>query len=340
MNFDFPKVDLHFHLDGSIPPSLSWKMVKEKGIKVEAENFEEFKKLVEVDENCQSLYDFLKCFDIPVEIMQDEKSLEECAYEVVALMAKQGVVYLEIRFAPQLHKKKGLDENKIVEAVLRGVKEGMENNPGIKAGVILCAMVLGEASLNHEDNIKTIRTAKEFLGKGVVGVDLAGAEGVTAMESFRDLFEEASRLNVPFTIHAGESMGPENIKTAISFGAKRIGHGCSAIKSEEVMKEIKDKNIILEMCVTSNVQCKVVPSLKEHPIKKLYDYGIKVTVNTDDMAILNTDIDQEYEILIKELGFTYNDLIKMNMNSIEAAFMPEEEKKTYLDELRKYIKHS
>ena len=104
------------------------------------------------------------------------------------------------------------------------------------------------------------------------------------------------------------------------------------------MKEIKDKNITLEMCITSNVKCNVVPSLKEHPIKKLYDYGIKVTVNTDDMAILNTNINKEYEILIKELGFTYNDLIKMNINSIEASFMKEEEKQFYLEKLKKYIK--
>ena len=338
MNFDFPKVDLHFHLDGSIPPKLSWNLAKKKGIKLKTGNFEEFKKSVEVDENCKSLYDFLKCFDIPVEIMQDEESLEECAYEVVNLAAKEGIVYLEIRFAPQLHKKKGLDEEKIVEAVLKGIKKGMESNPSIKVSLILCAMVLGKASLNHEDNMKTIRVAKKFLGKGVVAVDLAGAEGVTPMESFRDLFEEANKLNIPFTIHAGESMGPENIKTAISFGAKRIGHGVTSIKSEEVMKEIKNKNITLEMCITSNLKCNVVPSFKEHPIKKLYDYGIKVTVNTDDMAILKTNIDKEYEILIKELGFTYNDLIKMNMNSIEASFMKEEEKKFYLEKLKKYIK--
>lgn len=133
-------------------------------------------------------------------------------------------------------------------------------------------------------------------------------------------------------------MGPENIKMAISFGAKRIGHGVTSIKSEKVMKEIKDKNITLEMCITSNVKCNVVSSLKEHPIKKLYDYGIKVTVNTDDMAILNTNINKEYEILIKELGFTYNDLIKMNINSIEASFMKEEEKQFYLEKLKKYIK--
>lgn len=338
MNFDFPKVDLHFHLDGSISAEFSWKMVKEKGIKVEAKNFEEFKKSVEVDENCKSLYDFLKCFDIPVEIMQDEKSLEECTYEVINLAAKEGIVYLEIRFAPQLHKKKGLDEEKIVKAVLKGMERGMKNNSSIKVSLILCAMVLGKASLNHEDNMKTIRVAKKFLGKGVVAVDLAGAEGVTPMENFRDLFEEANKLNIPFTIHAGESMGPENIKMAISFGAKRIGHGVTSIKSEKVMKEIKDKNITLEMCITSNVKCNVVPSLKEHPIKKLYDYGIKVTVNTDDMAILNTNINKEYEILIKELGFTYNDLIKMNINSIEASFMKEEEKQFYLEKLKKYIK--
>ena len=338
MNFDFPKVDLHFHLDGSISAEFSWKMVKEKGIKVEAKNFEEFKKSVEVDENCKSLYDFLKCFDIPVEIMQDEKSLEECTYEVINLAAKEGIVYLEIRFAPQLHKKKGLDEEKIVKAVLKGMERGMKNNSSIKVSLILCAMVLGKASLNHEDNMKTIRVAKKFLGKGVVAVDLAGAEGVTPMENFRDLFEEANKLNIPFTIHAGESMGPENIKMAISFGAKRIGHGVTSIKSEKVMKEIKDKNITSEMCITSNVKCNVVPSLKEHPIKKLYDYGIKVTVNTDDMAILNTNINKEYEILIKELGFTYNDLIKMNINSIEASFMKEEEKQFYLEKLKKYIK--
>ena len=152
--------------------------------------------------------------------------------------------------------------------------------------------------------MKTIRVAKKFLGKGVVAVDLAGAEGVTPMETFRDLFEEANKLNIPFTIHAGESFGPENIKTAISFGAKRIGHGVTSIKSEEVMKEIKDKNITLEMCITSNLKCNVVPSFKEHPIKKLYDYGIKVTVNTDDMAICGTDMVQEMNLIRNKFDIT------------------------------------
>ena len=285
MNFDFPKVDLHFHLDGSIPAEFSWKMVKEKGIKVETKNFEEFKKSVEVDENCKSLYDFLKCFDIPVEIMQDEKSLEECTYEVINLAAKEGIVYLEIRFAPQLHKKKGLDEEKIVKAVLKGMERGMKNNSSIRVSLILCAMVLGKASLNHEDNMKTIQVAKKFLGKGVVAVDLAGAEGVTPMENFRDLFEVANKLNIPFTIHAGESMGPENIKMAISFGAKRIGHGVTSIKSEKVMKEIKDKNITLEMCITSNVKCNVVPSLKEHPIKKPIGYSFPSGHSASSFAV-------------------------------------------------------
>ena len=338
MNFNFPKCDLHFHLDGSMPPHLIWKLAKERNIDLPSDNFEEFRKYVEVDGNCRSLYDFLRCFSIPGKVLQDKAALEETAYYIVEEESKRGVVYLEIRFAPQLHVNKGLSQEEVVEAVIKGVNKAMNNNTNIKVAVILCAMVLGESEDVTDFNMETLNVAKKFLGRGVVALDLAGAEGMKPMESFRGLFEKANELGVPFTIHAGESMGPENIKTAISFGAKRIGHGKSAIESEEVMREIRDKGIILEMCVTSNIQCNVVKGINNHPIKKLYDYGIKVTVNTDDMAILKTDIDKEYEILINELGFTYNDLIKMNMYSIEGAFMEESEKERYLNVLKSYIK--
>lgn len=338
MKFDFPKCDLHFHLDGSMPPELIWKLAKERNIDLPSNNFEEFRKYVEVEGNCKSLYDFLSCFSIPDNVLQDKTALEETARYIVEEESKRGVVYLEIRFAPQLHINKGLSQEEAVEAVLKGVNIAMSNDANIKVGIILCAMVLEDSEVGPNNNIETLNVARKFLGKGVVALDLAGAEGMKPMESFRSFFEKANEFNIPFTIHAGESMGPENIKKAISFGARRIGHGKSAIESEEVMREIRDKGIILEMCVTSNIQCNVVNSINEHPIKKLYDYGIKVTVNTDDMAILKTNIDKEYEILINELGFTYNDLIKMNMYSIEGAFMEEEAKEKYLNILNTYIK--
>ena len=171
---------------------------------------------------------------------------------------------------------------------------------------------------NSQENIKTVEAAKKYLNKGVCAIDLAGAEALFNTKNFEDIFEMARKNNIPFTIHAGEADGPESIKTAIKFGAKRIGQGIRCIEDKKLMQELRTKEIPLEVCPISNIQTQAVAG--KHPLEELYKNGIITTINTDNNTVSNTDINQEYKWVLENTTLTYNDLIKMNVNAARAIF--------------------
>ena len=313
-----PETDLHLHLDGS----LSIEVVKTLADRIGYDfGGKDVKGLLSVGENCESLPDYLKCFDLPGMLLQTEDALELASCDLVKRLAGQGLVYAELRFAPQLHKQKGLTQEQAVESVVKGVKKGCLET-GIYAGVLLCAMVNGSDAENEE----TMELAKAYLGRGVVGADIAGPEGFVPMEHFEGMFKRVYQAGVPFTIHAGECGDYENVARAVAFGAKRIGHGCAAIQSEDCMRLLEQEKITLEMCVVSNLQTKAVAGIKEHPLKKFFDRGIRVTYNTDNMTVSDTSLEREAELLISELGFREEELKKMNEYAVDGAFVGEEVK--------------
>ena len=313
-----PETDLHLHLDGS----LSIEVVKTLADRIGYDfGGKDVKGLLSVGENCESLPDYLKCFDLPGMLLQTEDALELASCDLVKRLAAQGLVYAEIRFAPQLHRQKGLTQEQAVEAVVRGVQAGSRES-GMYAGVLLCAMVNGSDAENEE----TMELAKAYLGRGVVGADIAGPEGFVPMEHFEGMFKRVYQAGVPFTIHAGECGDYENVARAVAFGAKRIGHGCAAIQSEDCMRLLEQEKITLEMCVVSNLQTKAVAGIKEHPLKKFFDRGIRVTYNTDNMTVSDTSLEREAELLISELGFREEELKKMNEYAVDGAFVGEEVK--------------
>ena len=182
---------------------------------------------------------------------------------------------------------------------------------------------------SFEDNLKTIELASKYLAKGVVAIDLAGAEALYPTANFKRLFQIAKDKNIPFTIHAGEADGKDSILSAISFKTKRIGHGVRCIEDNEVLNLIKENNITLEVCPTSNIQTNIFENYYDHPIKKLYDMDILVTVNVDNMTVSNINLTQEYEKLVQNFNFTLKDLKKMNINAINVAFLSDELKEKY-----------
>lgn len=308
------KVDLHLHLDGSLSPELVERFLRESG---EARDSRELKEMLTVPADCKSLVEYLQRFELPLKVLQGERQLEMATEELAERLGRQGLTYGEIRFAPQLHGERGMTQQQAVEAVLAGMKRGLERSPGLELGILLCMMVTGDPAANEE----TVELAGAYGGKGVVGLDLAGAEGAVPMESFRPLFEKAGRMGTPFTIHAGECGDAENIKKAVSFGTARIGHGCAAIKDRACMELLRRENIVLEMCPISNLQTKAVKSIQEHPIRRFFEYGIRVTVNTDNMTVSQTNLDREYALLEKELGFTREEIGKMNQDARAAGFL-------------------
>lgn len=333
--FDFPKIDLHLHLDGSLLPETAWELAQKEGILPEGMDFDTFRRESAVLEPCADVNECLEKFELPLQILQTGEALERVTRELVGVLAAQGVAYAEIRFAPQLHTRKGMGQRDAVEAVLRGRAEGLRENPGIGIGILLCAMSIGAETLNMAENLETVRLAKEYLGKGVAAVDLAGAEGIVPLRSFHPVFDLAKELGIPFTCHGGDSQDSGTVRDALDFGSVRIGHGHHIYEEPALCERAIREGVTFEICPTSNIRCKSRESYAAHPAKAMLDCGMRVTINTDNMAIFDTDLDREYTHCIEEMGFTEEDIRKTLRFAAEAAFLPEGEKRELLERLGK-----
>ncbi len=311
-------IELHLHLDGSLRPETVWELAKEQKIELPAKTVEDVRYKMEVPEDCKTLEEYLERFDMPLMVLQKADALERVAFELTEDLARSGVTYAEIRFAPQLSLNGGLTQDEVTEAAIRGVKRGMEQYPQIRVGLILCCM---RGDTNEELNMQTVETAKKYLGDVVCAVDIAGAESLFPTELFAPVFAKVREYGIPMTIHAGEAAGPDSMRTALSYGTKRIGHGVAAATDPELVKTLAEEGITLEVCVTSNYQTKVVPSIEAHPIKKLFDAGVHVTVNSDNMTCSRTDIRKEIALLKNVLGFTDREIETMEEYAWEARFL-------------------
>lgn len=309
MNYnDIPKIELHVHLDGSVRIETLARLANI--------SIEEAKKISVAPNKCLDLNDYLTRFDLPIKVMQTYDNIKLIAKELAEDLKRENVVYAEIRFAPQQHLKGSLALNQVVEAALEGLEE-----VNIKTKLLLSMM----RNDSIEKNKEIIDLAKKYMGK-VVGVDLAGAEALYPTKNFKELFEYANLLEVPFTIHAGEADGINSIISALNFGAKRIGHGIRCIEDEEVLKRLKEENVLLEICPTSNIQTNIVEDYCSHPFYELYKKGINVSINTDNRTVSNVSLTDEYCNLSNAFNLTLEDFININKNSLDYTFMTNEEK--------------
>ena len=317
-----PKVELHIHLDGSIRPSTAAYLLNK--------SIDDVSNNMIASDKCEDLNEYLTKFDYPEKILQTKENLERVAYELAFDLKKDNVIYAEIRFAPLKHIKEGLTLDSVVDSVLDGLSK-----VNIKTNLILCMM----RNDTYSDNLKVIELASKYLNKGVCGIDLAGAEALYKTSSFKELFVMAKKYNIPFTIHSGEADGYDSILATINFGATRIGHGIRAIEYDDLINLIIDNNILLEVCPTSNVQTNAVDKYTDHPIKKLIDKGVNVSINTDNRTVSNISLNLEYKKLQECFGFTKELFIKTNLNAIEHAFVSLDEKaklkKEYLEIINK-----
>lgn len=304
---DMPKIVLHLHLDGSIDMEDAYLWAKEDGLKITKKELEQE---LQVNDDCHNLNDYLEKFDLPCKLLQTCERLEKTSYHLFLKLSKMNVKYAEVRFAPNKHLAKNLT---LVISVINGMNKANVET-GIMGGIIL-SMMRGDSK---EDNIRVINLAQKYLKKGVVAIDLAGAEAIYPTTDYVDLFRYAKIKGIPFTIHAGEAAGVESIKAALDAGAQRIGHGIRAIDDEAIQKIIVDKQVLLEVCMTSNYQTEAVKG--KHPIEKLYNNGIKISINTDNDTVSNIDINKEYTKILNETDLTMDDLGKCNKESIDYIF--------------------
>jgi adenosine deaminase len=317
-------IDLHLHLDGS----LSVKSVKElaalQNIEI-PEKEEELLKLLRINDDCKDLTEYLEKFAFPGMLLQTKEAVALSVYNLQEELKEQGLIHAEIRFAPQLHTHKGLSQREVIEAAIEGL-----NRSDFSAGLILCCM---RGNDNHEENLETVKLAKDYLGKGVVCVDIAGAEALFPTENFGDLFALAKELEIPYTIHAGEADGPKSVYKALEFGTKRLGHGVRSLEDPELVEKIAAEGITLELCPTSNIHTCMFPSIEEYPLRKLMEAGVKVTINTDNMTVSNINLAKEFGKLIAAFDLTDEEIKGFARNSVNACFADEETKKVLLKKI-------
>lgn len=319
-------IDLHLHLDGS----LSVKSVKElaamQNIEI-PENEEELLKLLRVNEDCKDLTEYLEKFAFPGKLLQTKEALALSVYNLQEELKEQGLIHAEIRFAPQLHTHNGLSQREVVEAAV----EGLERSD-FSAQLILCCM---RGNGNREENLETVRLTKDFLGKGVCALDIAGAEALFPTKDFEDLFALARELEIPFTIHAGEADGPESVYKALEYGTKRLGHGVRSLEDPALIEKIAKEGITLELCPTSNIHTCIFPSIEEYPLRKLMEAKVRVTINTDNMTVSGTNLDNEMKKLIAAFNLTDDEIKDIARNSVRACFASEETKAALLEKIEK-----
>jgi adenosine deaminase len=331
-----PKALLHDHLDGGLRPQTIIDIADEIGYdKLPTKDPEKLADWFQESCNSGSLVRYLETFDHTIAVMQRREDLIRVARECVLDLARDGVVYAEVRGAPELFTTQGLSIDKVVDATLEGYRQGMAEaaNEGNKIRVesILCAL-----RQNHRDR-ETARAVVKYRDKGVVGFDIAGPEDGFPPTNQLQTFEYLRRENAHFTIHAGEAYGLPSIWEAIQYcGAERLGHGVRIIDDIDfstpeprigrLAAYIRDRRIPLEICPTSNLQTGIAQTIKEHPIGKLSHLRFRVTVNTDNRLMSRTSMSNELYQLVDAFGWTFADLQRVTVNAMKSAFIPFEER--------------
>ena len=313
-----PKAELHCHLDGFCRPSTIIELAHEQGVKLPTEDINELSKILTAPPDCPDLVTYLRCFDAPLDVMQYPYAITRIFYEACEDACKDGIAYLELRFAPALHTRKGLSYTQILQAACDGVHMAETKLP-ITVRIICCAMRMMPSEVNKE----VADIAWRFRNQGVVAFDLAGPENGFPphkhIEAFRTMREKAVYL----TVHAGEAYGAKSIELALECNANRIGHGTRIVEDEKVLQQVIDRRITLECCVSSNLQTKAVTNIDDHPIKKLFDRGVITVPCTDNPTVSGVTLSGEYFLLQNKFGFNVEELVRMMDYGFRSAFVDE-----------------
>jgi len=321
-----PKVLLHDHLDGALRPQTVLELARETGYNdLPADNEEELTQRLTEGAHRGHLEIYLDAFRHTVGVMQTPEALRRVAAECAEDLAADGIVYAEVRFAPELHTERGLSLDEVVQAVLDGFRQGSEGR-GITVYALLTAMRTAARSLEIAE------LAVRYRDQGVVGVDIAGAEAGWPPSRHLDAFQYIKRENFHITIHAGEGFGLPSIWEAVQFcGTERLGHGVRIVDDIQISQQgsvrlgrlsayIRDRRIPLEMCPTSNVQTGAAPSIALHPIRLLRQLSFRVTVNTDNRLMSQVTLSSEFHRLVEEFGYGWTDIEWLTVNAMKSAF--------------------
>lgn len=319
-----PKVELHEHLDGGLRPRTIVELARQQGVRLPTDDQQALAHILSPGPSSLEVY--LGAFAVTTSVMQTAEALRRVAFETVEDWHADGVVYGEVRFAPELHTKNGLSMPEVVEAVLRGLEDGRKAFP-VETGLILCSM------RHAPPTLATAALVNHYRHDGVVAFDLAGAEAPFPPALHRAAFEYCAENLLAATCHAGEVTQPSYIREAlVACRALRIGHGVKLIDDGgpehpgDLFRWVRDRRIPLEVCLTSNVQTRACPSLAEHPFDRLKQAGVTVTLNTDNRLVSATTLSQELALAAQTWNYSLEDLRGLQRTSLDAAFAPPEQK--------------
>ncbi len=340
---DLPKISLHDHLDGGVRPSTIIELATESGIAVPAGTASELDAWIRSNADSGNLVDYLSTFSVTLSVMQTAAAIERIAREFVEDLWSDGVVYAEVRWAPELHLERGLSMRDAIDAVQRGIDSAVETARGsgrpIRVNQLLCAM-------RQNDNADEVaQLVVEYRDKGVGGFDIAGPETGYPASRLATAFATLDAAWIPRTVHAGEADGLASISGALLDGrALRLGHGiritddlditesdgASHVVLGELAEWVRDRRVALEICPTSNVHTNAFPrfgsTIAEHPFDLLYQLGFAVTVNTDNRLMSGTSLSREIANLAEVFDYSLDDVLQWQLNAADAAFLPLDER--------------
>ncbi len=313
-----PKVELHLHLEGAIPLETLLGFIRRAGTEPGIRTVADLRRRLTYPD----FAGFLDAWTWKNTFIAEVDDFRVMAYEVLRDLARDNVSYVEMYYSPGDYRDRGFTVAGVTEAVLAGSSRAREDF-GIGCGLIVDLLWSGGA----DAAARWVEEATPFLGRGVVAVGMGGNEQWCPARTYAEVYAEARRRGFRLTVHAGEALGPESVRSVIDeLDVERIGHGVRASEDPALLELLRERRIPLEVCVTSNVMTGVYPSAAAHPIRSLFESGVMVTVNSDDPTMFHTTLSDEYLILLRDLGFTPEDVKTLSLNGVEASFLPEAEK--------------
>lgn len=324
-----PKAELHVHFDGSLRPETMLDLARAARVELPASDPESLARYMLVSD-ARDLQDYLARFDITVALLQTPEAIERVAYEMVEDAARDNLRYLEVRYDPHLSTHGGLSMDEVVTAERLGFDRG-ERDFGIRTGIINC-------TLRHYDPARSVEIARHSVRckhLGVVGFDLAGGEAGRPPGRHAEAFDIALAGNLGITVHAGEAAGAESVAEAVRrCHAVRIGHGTRLGEDPELMEYIRDRQILIETNITSNLQTRVVRDASAHPVRRYFDAGLAVTLCTDSWLMSGVFLTDEYWLAHRSLGFSREEIDRMILNAFAGAFLPWPERQRLVARVR------
>jgi aminodeoxyfutalosine deaminase len=332
-----PKAELHLHLEGSVDPATVAELSRRYNTPLPTEN-NRYDVVgsgdVLTEDDVRRLYSykdfngFLMAFKSVTERLRSAEDYELVTYRLMQKLRQQNVVHAEVYVSVGVIRWRGQPVEPIFEGMERGRERGQRD-----FGVSLLWIFDAVRHFGPEAAAEVFNLAARLRERNVVGIGIGGDEARGPAEGFRDLFKKAADNGLRLTAHAGETTGPESVWGAINIGAERIGHGLSATSDPELMEVMAQKQVPVEICITSNLRTGACKDMQEHPVKKFFDEGVMITLSTDDPAMFQTSLNKEFEIAQQEFSFTEDHLRELARNSIEASFLPVEKKLRFMQQI-------